>query len=97
MGRNVRACGKNSGGLGNRAKFWKVLAHSYEVGSGPFLSLDVLQNGSLISSSCFSVSFEGSRYFCVVARDSWPSLFVPQATPRRILYGPVGTSLMFAG
>ena len=39
MGRNVRACGKNSGGLGNRAKFSKMLAHSYEVGSGPFFSL----------------------------------------------------------
>jgi hypothetical protein len=23
--------------------------------------------------SCFSVSFEGSKYFCVVASDSWPS------------------------
>jgi hypothetical protein len=39
MGRNVRACGKNSGGLGNRAKFSKMLAHSYEVGSGPILLL----------------------------------------------------------
>ena len=63
----------SSGGLGNRAKSSKALAHSYEVGSGPFLSLDVLQNGSFISSSCFSVSFEGSKYFCVVASDSWPS------------------------
>jgi hypothetical protein len=31
------------------------------------------QNGSFMASSCFSVSFEGSRYFCVVASDSWPS------------------------
>ena len=37
MGRNVRACGKNSGGLGNRAKFWKVLAHSTKSGVGLFL------------------------------------------------------------
>jgi hypothetical protein len=33
----------------------------------------VNQNGNFIRSSGFSVSFEGSKYFCVVASDSWPS------------------------
>ncbi|HET7207167.1 MAG TPA: hypothetical protein VFI95_11385 [Terriglobales bacterium] len=31
------------------------------------------QNGIRIFSSVFSVSFDGSRYFWVVASDSWPS------------------------
>ena len=34
---------------------------------------DSRQNGSFKSSSCLSVFFDGSKYFWVVASDSWPS------------------------
>ena len=37
MGRDVRARGKSSGGLGNRAKSSKMLAHSTNSGVGLFL------------------------------------------------------------
>jgi hypothetical protein len=33
----------------------------------------LIYNGSFISSSCLSVSFDGPRYFWVLASDSWPS------------------------
>ena len=47
----------------NFGSFSKMLAHSTKSGVGLFFSLAILiQNGSFISSSCFSVFFEGSKY-----------------------------------
>jgi hypothetical protein len=48
-------------------------AVALDAGDGKVAGMIAAGGKPEFASSCFSVSFDGSRYFCVVARDSWPS------------------------